>query len=236
MTLTWAQMKSYILEGILKDASSEDSRYTPEQLLAYARWACAELSLHTAQADIFTIETDGTTNQFVLPSDMVDSISKCGLVGYDDGKEIDYLPYYKRMPDVLWPSPSATSAPEHKCYWEWPTGQLTLGFTPVDGKKLLIYYFKIWPAPTRDEDILSIPQWMEQPFVYLFSAFAMEPTGTQFANIRGWNRKTDSGNPEDNPAEKHALYFIAQANRILSKTPPQDRENFYFNNPRKGGR
>lgn len=229
--LTWGQMKNYILEGILKDTGDADSRYTSTQLLAYSRWACAELSQHTALADCVVYDTDGSKNVFTLPNDMVDSIEKCGLVAYDDGSNISYLPVYKRLPGVVWPTNFTEKS--LKCYWEWPSGHLTLGFLPPVDKKITLYYFKIWPAPTQDEDIMSIPQWMEQPFVYLFSALAMEPLGTQFANIRGWNRKQDSGNPEHNPAAKQAKWFIEQANRVLAKTPPQDRENFYTNNPRK---
>jgi hypothetical protein len=232
--LTWAVMKQYILEGILKDPNDEDTQYSPEQLTAYARWACAELAQHTAQADCINLDCDGSRYQFALPTDMIDTIEKCGLVSYDDGTNTTYLPVYKRLQEIIWPTDVATR--DVKAYWEWPTGQLTLGFIPKINTKLILYYFRIWTPPVEDVDVVNIPQWMEQAFAYLVAAAALEPKGTQFANIRGWNRKQDSGSPEDNPAAKQAGWFVKQAQRILAKMPPQDRENFYQLDTRKTGR
>lgn len=234
MPLTWATMREYILEGILKDNSVDgggSNRYTPLQLKAFARWAMGELSLHTALADQVVYIGDGLQSVFVLPSDMVDPIERAGLVAYNDGQTINYLPAYKRMPDIIWPIQLDNLKPR-RCYWEWPSGRLTLGFVPAANKTITVYYFRIWPAPEEDGDILTLPQWMEQPFVYLVGAAAMESIGTQAANVRQWNRKSDSGNPEQNPAQKQALWFVQQANRILAKVPPQDRESFYQISPK----
>lgn len=224
-------MKLYILEGILKDSGGENSRYTETQLQAYARWACAELSQHTAQADCFVIQCDGQRNTYPLPSDMIGSIEDTGLVAYNDGSNIIYLPVYRSLPEVVWPTD--LNGQNRRVYWEWPSGQLTLGFIPANSTELRLYFFRIWTPPEHDEDLLVFPQWMEQAFVYLFAAAAMEPYGAQAANIRTWNRKQDSGNPEHNPAQKQAKWFTEQAWRILSKQPPQDRATFYLNNPRK---
>jgi len=230
MSVTWATMKTYIQEGILKDDTA-DSRYTALQFAAYARWACAELSQHTARADEYVYQGDGTQSRFVLPSDLIDTVEKSGLVALVDTSSTRFIPPYKRLPEVSWPT-DVTGLPR-EAYWEWPTGNLTLGFTPSASQKLVLNYFRIWHPPEQDDDLMEFPQWMEQPFVYLVAAMAMEPISVQAANVRQWNRKQDSGNPEHNPAQKQAKWFIEQAQRVLSKIAPQDRESFYLLNPRK---
>lgn len=230
-------MKLYIREGVLKDISEEgeEPRYTDIQLNAYARWACAELSQHTAKADLYTYDGNGKDNMFPLPPDIVGSIEQEGLVLYKDDSSTNFLSPYDRLPDVKWSTANVGDL-NKQVYWEWPSGTLSLAFTPKENSKIVLNYFRIWPVPDKDTDLLSIPQWMEQPFVYLVAAAAMEPLGAQAANIRTWNRRQDSGNPEHNPAQKQAKWFVEQAYRILARFPVQSRSSFYRNDPRKPGR
>lgn len=230
MNLTWAMMKTYIQEAMLKDDTA-DSRYTSVQFLAYARWACAELSQHTARADEYVYQGDGVQSKFVLPADMIDTVEKSGLVALVDTSTTRYIPPYRRLPDIIWVT-DITGQPR-ECYWEWPSGNLTLGFVPSHTQKVILNYFRIWRPPVAEQDVMEFPQWMEQAFVYLVSAMALAPTSVQAANVRQWNRKQDSGNPEHNPAQKQANWFIEQAHRVLAKVAPQDRESFYLLNPRK---
>lgn len=222
-------MKSYILEGLLKDEPGTDQRVSNNQLVIYARWAMSELAQHTAVATLQTYNCDGVVKAFALPGNMVDSIEKSGLVGYETESRVEYLPVFRRLPEITWPSDVSR---EIKAYWEWPSGTLTLGFTPENGDKILLNYFRIWNSPVLDADVLEIPQWMELPFAYIVAALAMEPIGAQSANIRQWNRRMDSGQPEHNPAQKQAAWFIQQAYRYLNRVAPQDRETFYRVEPR----
>lgn len=218
---TWGEAKRRILVGLLKDEEGE--RYTDEQMSTYAAWALAEISAHTACADTKVYPCDGTVNCFPLPSDRIDPIDKAGLVIYEHGSKQRYLTHYKRMPGITW----ITGQSSAEVYYEFPGNHLTLGFMPSPGSKILLHYFRIWRPPQIDDDILEIPTWLEVPFSYFVAAFALEPIGTQAANIRQWNRKQDSGNPEDNPALQQVKHFINQAYRYLSKFAPQDRETFY---------
>lgn len=230
MSILWGDFQRHILEGLLKDA--EGVRYTPEQMLVYIRWALSEVSNHTACADMYYWDGDGQTKQFVLPANMIGSIEKCGLVALVNGPTADYLPPYKNLPATKTTWPTINSPNSIKVYWEWPSGKLTLGVPPSTSEKLCLYYFRIWDIPIDDNSILNIPRWMEQPVALLCAAAALEPISTQYANINQWRRKTDSGTPEHNPAEKQARWFIENAHRILNQTAPQDRETFYLNDPR----
>lgn len=232
MTIAWSDLREAILSGLLKDDQAE--RYTPDQMLIYARWACKEISFHTAQAAVSTFTCDGSHATFALPAGIRDSISKVGLVVYDDNAgRSTVLPPRLILPGTI--EVKAGSKEQSRCYWEWPSGTLTLGFMPAAGGTLTLYYFKDWDAPTGDASVLTFPDWMEQPFAYLVAAYALEPNGVQQTNIRQFNRKQDSGSPEDNTAHKQIEHFIKMAQRLLSRVQPQERETFYRNDPRTPG-
>lgn len=218
----WGTLRNYILSGILKDA--DGTTYLPENLKIYARWACVELALHTAQATSKEWNCDGKTSQFPLPADMVDSVEKSGLVYLLDGATVKYIDAVHLQAGTSWPVASPTTV---QGYWEWPTGVLTLGFIPKSGQKIGIQYFKIWDAPESDNDELAFPQYCEHPFAFFVAAYAMDAESTQSSSIRQWNTKSDSGSPEDNPLQRQSEYFMKQAHRLLSKIPSQDRENYY---------
>lgn len=220
MTL-WGEMKQQVLQGLLRDDEAE--RYTDEQMAYYARWAMVELSAHTAASDLKVYQLDGSSNKVELPANIIDSIDKSGLVIYVNGNREKRLVHFKRLPGTTWITGSSSA----DVYYEFPSNQITLGFMPSPGTSLILNYFRIWNTPKEDNDVLEIPQWMELPFAYFIAALALEPVGTQAANVRQWNRKQDSGTPEQNPALRQVEHFVKQAYRILGRFAPQDRETFY---------
>jgi hypothetical protein len=222
---TWLQLKQSVLYGLLKDDAGE--RYSDEQMLTYARWAMTELSAHTAAPDVAIYTLTGP--QVEAPTDAVEPLAKSGLVVYRFGGRDRYLISHRRRPGTI------VGAEDAQVYYEFPVGKLTLGFQPQPGSQLLVHYFRIWRPPTADADVLEIPQWLELPCAYFIAAFALEPIGTQAANIRQWNRRQDSGTPEDNPALQQVRHFVSQAYRILGRFAPQDRETFYAMTPEGAG-
>jgi hypothetical protein len=222
---TWGELKQQILFGLLRDEQGE--RYTDEQMRTYARWALAELSAHTAASDSRIYELDG--RQVPLPTDLVEPIEKSGLVIYRYRQVDRYLVAHRRMPGVV------VGKSHEQVYFEFPAGVLTLGFEPDPSSQLILHYFRIWRTPLSDDDRMEIPQFLELPFAYFVAAFALEPVGTQAANVRQWNRRQDSGTPEDNPALQQVRHFISQAYRVLGRYAPQDRETFYRMTPEGAG-
>lgn len=224
--IDWGTLKTEIQEALLKDEAG--TKYAPEALLTWAKWACTELAMHTAEAAQLAFACDGSAYQFVLPDNIVDNIEKSGLVGHDNGTDTQYLITLRNDPNTKWPDrpPTETTA-KAKGYWEWPSGKLTLSFIPPAGHRIIVDYFRVWSIPTGDSSVLTFPLWAHVPFCYLVAAAAMGPKGVSASDIRQWNRKADSGNPEHNPLHRQAEFFLAQAKRILDKQGPQDRENFY---------
>jgi hypothetical protein len=228
--ISWGVLKSYILDGLLQVSTTsstttevtDDIVYTSAQLLTWARWACSEVSYHTAQAAQERYLGDGVTKKWLLPPLMIDAIEKTALVMYDDGKTQNFLPPLKVRPDLVF-----ANGHSQRAYYEWPMGTLSLAFIVPNGQSVTLDYFKIWTPPTDDNSIMEFPQWMEMPFAYFVAAYAMEPVGVQASRIRQWNRKQDSGNPEHNPLHRQTEHFIAMANRLLNKATPQDRDKFF---------
>lgn len=223
----WSTLRSEIYEGLLKDEAG--TKYPPDQMLVWAKWALVELSMHTAEAAYKTYACDGSTYQFVLPTDIIDNIEKSGLVGHNNGTDTNYLIALRNDPNTKWPNIPPTEAKNTGAtgFWEWPSGRLTLSFMPSAGHQIILNYFKVWDVPTDDNSELIFPLWMETPFCYLVGAAAMNPKGVSASDIRQWNRKQDSGNPEHNPLHRQAEFFLGQARRLLDKQGPQDREGFY---------
>lgn len=216
---TWAEMKTRILVGLMKDEEGPDQRTSDDLLAYYAKWVCSELAHHTAVPDTVSYACDGILNQFALPNNIIDRVESSALVGYTTSSGTTFLAPIKRVP--------GKSKPTNSVYWEGPGRKFSLGFTPKLGETISLDYFRTWTPPVDDTDVLEIPAWMEFPFAYLVAAYAMEPIGLQAANIRQWNVKADSGSPEDNPPQSQAGWYIKQAYRILALTERQDRATFF---------
>lgn len=229
MSLTWQAFRDSILDGLLSDAAG--AKYTPARMLTYVRWALAEASNHTAKMDSYTWQGDDQTTIFVLPTDMIGTPIKNALVSHITSTKTDYISPYENQPETTW-NYSTTNQRLRKVYWAYPSGCITLGFIPSSSEKLLLQYFRIWDVPKGDDDIMTIPQWLEAPVSYFIAAYAMQGDAVNAANIRQWNRKLDSGTPEDNPVRSMSEWYIEQAHRLLNQVGPQDRDTFYRNDPR----
>lgn len=227
--IKWGTLQTQILEGVLKDPNGTNA--TPEQMLIWARWACAEISNHTAEPVSITFQGDGVTSKFALPDDIIDGVEKAGMVIYNDGSSLNYLPSLHPSPDTLWPVKQSNNITG---FFEWPAGVLSFGWLPVDGTSIEVRYFRIWEPPTSNDSFLMFPRWMEHPFAYFIAAYAMDPQAVQASSIRQWNRKQDSGTPLDNPLQTQSAFFIKQAYRLLGLNSAQDRENYYGLKPRVG--
>src|SRR5574340_391447 len=157
--IKWGVLSNYIQNGVLKDPKS--TKYTDTDLLIWARWACVEISYHTAELAQQVYECDGEGYQFDLPDDMVDDVEHTGLVGIDDGTKVTWLPSLRLDPNATWQWPvvqstavssssSLLSASNSGGFYEWPSNCLTLSFVPKASERLVVRYFKIWDPPAND--------------------------------------------------------------------------------------
>lgn len=234
MSIKWSTMREYVRTSILKDVvvvegdTVNADQFTDEQLLIAARWACVSLSMHTAQKSLRVFQCNGTDYLFHLDDNVVDGLEKTALVIYDDGTCLEYLAPIRLIPSTQWPTtPPGSDSSGARGFWEWPDDTVSMSFIPKSGSRLQVKYFKVWNPPSSDDDILEFPIQFEQPFAYLIGASAFDPLGAQASAIRTWNRKSDSGTPEDNSLQKQSEYFLKMAYMRLKDIGAQDRETFY---------
>ncbi len=245
MADTWANIRTRIRVGLLKDVPvvlnvpDTSTVFTDEQLLVAAQWAVVSLSQDQAQQASVNIQGDGTNYLFNLPDGVVDDIDKTGLVilhaSSEAASDIEYLAPIRLIPGERWPiTTPAETATSVRAFYTW-AGKIVFTFIPDAGNLIEIKYWKEWDKPTGDQDILEFPSKLELPFAYLVAAIAFDPLGAQASAIRTWNRKTDSGTPEDNSLQKQSLYFLDMYTRALRRIGPQDRETYYNQAPRDTG-
>lgn len=222
----WRDMKEAIRSSLLRDESGTE-RFTDDDLLTCARWACAELSYHTAPRLVYTFPVDGATQTFKLPPNRFGEFGKYSLITYKSSSTNQQviIPEYRRYPTHA----KNLNIQETTYMWyERPTGYMYTSFIASATDTLEADYFATWPAPTSDIDEMSFPDWMEHAFAYLTAAFAIDPYGAQSSMIRQWNTRIDSGSPEDNTLIRQSTYYVKQAYRILALVQPQDRDNFFM--------
>lgn len=224
--MLWKDFDTYVRSAVLNaTTTTEDgttTSYSPEQMLIWARWACAEISMTFAQPWRITYPINGKV--YAKPDDMLGSTELEALLTYQDSRVVRVLSPLERMPDDQRRSDHVSYR-----YYEWPVDTINLDFEPASGSTLTLDYFRMWPAPQGDNSDFNIPRWLELPFAYLIGAYAMSPFGVQSAIIRQWNTRLDSGNPVDNTLHSQARFFIDQAYRLLKHSPPQDRSTFFAN-------
>lgn len=239
MSIDWLTLKTYIRESVIKDVvttTSNNPQFTDAQLLVAARWACVNLSMHTAQANTWHYPCDGIAYKFRLVDSMVDSSEKAALVIHNDGTNYEYLAPVRATPSIIWPSaPPSNSSSSLRAYFEWPQGWLVLTYIPDKNNEIIVHGFNIWNPPIDDSSILDFPMQFEQPFSYIVGALLFDPLGAQASAIRTWNTKNDSGTPEDNSLQTQSKYFWSMARDRLRDIGPQDRETYYKLAPRSLG-
>ncbi len=238
MAIRWEDLKGYIREAVLKDIIVNNStpQFADTQLLIAARWACAALSMHTAQAFTYHIPADGTAYKFDLPANTVDGVEKAALVIYNNNTKMEYLAPVRVQPGVTWPTKAPGDASASlRGYFEWPQGVLVLTFVPAKDTEIVVHAFRQWAPPEIDDSLLEFPMAFEQPFSYMVGSLVLDSLGFQAAAIRTWNRKTDSGTPEDNSPKDYAKYLWFTAEERLKDIGPQDRETYYHLAPRDLG-
>jgi hypothetical protein len=113
-------------------------------------------------------------------------------------------------------------------WMEYPRGHINFGITPtsvtLDGstaeRTFRVFYQTRWPKPDDAEDmdfVFTFPQSALAGVLYWAAAHCLVPFSNVSAQIRQFNTRVDSGNPEDNVLEKSAKFlrglFLDEMNR-----------------------
>jgi hypothetical protein len=214
--LTWATLRAQI-RRLLKDEDPARYRYPDVQLLDCIAWTLDSLCSHTAIVTATSFTVDSDTTQVLLPDNVYEPIDRSGAVHFSDGSTNKYVN----------PVRSTRQTEARSGYYLQPANTINLIQSPAGDGTLHVSYFAYYPHPIQDADIVMIPTWATAACVLRSAAYAIAPYAYRSANVRQWNSKDDSGNPEHNPLEEMARSFIAGWEAELRNYPVQQRENYF---------
>jgi hypothetical protein len=225
MSIKWADFKTRLLNGILAtvDAQAATTQPPDDVLKTWCRWGLAELSAHTAEATSQLFNGNGEQTSWTITDDIVDRLQDTGMIIMGDENST-----YNIIPPRAWNQDTIIDANSYvKEFWEYPAGTINFSFAPKT--QFAVWYYRVWQMPETDDDLLMIPRWMERPLAMNIVAQYCEPYALEFSKVRQWNRRSDSGNPEDNTMFQQIAHLRKISEEILRTYPPQSRQRFYNN-------
>ena len=110
-------------------------------------------------------------------------------------------------------------------YWfPYPTGSIT--FPEETNNDYELYYLTHWTVPEEESDLtgdMEPPAYCMTAMVYYAVAYVLLPDSVQSAEIRQWNVKADSGQPEHNPIEKSVIFLLKLFRNEMNSHPNYQR-------------
>lgn len=220
MAATWAELETELI-AMLGSAIVHDSD-------TRKRWINSAMqhfaNQHTARTLTVTFNGDGTTRDFVLPSDYIDMYSV-----YAEQEEMFYEPI-PDIPGVAWDTePDAGLSVRPFAYQEWPVGTLHVTYAPPkldDSDALVVRYFGHW-LTFGDSDEELPPVWAHEAILSMSVAHAYIPSLSDLSFLNEFRTRVDSGNPMHNPIIQAYDKMIERYEYLLSSRPKQIREPFF---------
>lgn len=106
---------------------------------------------------------------------------------------------------------------------EYPFGSISLSIALSTDAELRLYYFAFWDAPANDADqdfVFTVPQMAWNGMVYYAASHCLMPKAVDAAQIRQFNQKMDSGNPEHNPLKVESKFLLERFYQEMKLMPP----------------
>lgn len=103
---------------------------------------------------------------------------------------------------------------------EYPYGYISFSKDVSVGETYTLYYLAHWDKPVDESDLVNTieaPDYTVTALTLYTTAYMLYPSAVSAAEVRQFNTKVDSGNPEHNPMQQAATYlmrlFIDEMNR-----------------------
>jgi hypothetical protein len=211
--ITWGVLKTQIRRSLLQDPNG--TKYSDDVLRDSVGWALAVLASHTAMAT--STSAPATLLAYPLPDNMLETPDVAGLVTLESGSDIRFLrPVYHA---------AGITMTSEKGFYCWPREQLNINVYPPDGYTMVIRYYAGYNKPSVDNDVLTIPLWAEMIVAYQTAVYALSSKSLKEANLSQFDRKPDSGTPEDNAMRQQQLFWQKMVEQELVRHPRQQRLN-----------
>lgn len=155
---------------------------------------------------------DGETFAFELPGDLYEVQALHSSVSHA------FIPRIGLFPGSIWLAGEGTSLDEQS-FMEYPAGFLSVSTPPNASDTLTLYYTAYWQEPEDADDALAPPAFCYAPMCYYAAAYCLTTKGQSAANIRQYNTKVDSGNPEHNPVMELAKHYLKRFDMEMDRHP-----------------
>lgn len=220
MAARWSKIKNRCLRMLQDTTRDESASWSDAEMLDYVNAALTDFASHTARKKIWEKVLEKPSLTIELPDDVLElgpvSIQVQGL-------------YWQFLTPCMWkpgdtlPTPYTFSLSVNG-YYEWPESVLNFIYLIPAGQRLRFQYYAYWDEVENEEDVIPFRnRWPEEAIYWNILSRAVMKTAIQAANLRQYNIKVDSGEPEDNPMLKMSHQFYRKYLEILADNPNNDR-------------
>ncbi len=212
---TWGELRTVVRRSLLDDLSG--NKFSDDVLRDSVGWALDRLCQHTAAETSVSYVGNGSQTAFTLPANMYDTPDNYGLVHLESSSDLVVLrPVY---------SSKSINIRTERGYYVWPRTTLNLVMAPLSDQLLVVRYYAVYNHPMQDSDVLDIPQWAEMAVAYQAAVYALSKRSYKESNISQFDRKPDSGTPEDNAIRMQQEFLQRMVDKTLNDHPKQVRLN-----------
>jgi len=104
---------------------------------------------------------------------------------------------------------------------EFPNGYITFSKDISVGETYTLYYLAHWDKPATNglNDTIEPPEYTHLGLLLYSSAYMLFPNAISASEVRQFNTKVDSGNPEHNPMQESATYLLKLFNDEMNRHP-----------------
>lgn len=221
---TWADIDPK-LESLLGDASQVDATDRMDFFnMAMVHFA----STHTAKLLTASFDGDGATDDFAMPTDLLDLYA---VYSEDHGMFLEPKDF---LPGIAWDTEAGYPSSDRPIgYIEWPMGTIHLFFPPETGTDTVkVWYFGLWLEITADDTDVEVPVWAHEPLLDYAAAIGILTELSDASVLNEYKTRVDSGKPTDNPFIQASDAWMKRYHDLLAGRPRQIREKAF----RQGGR
>lgn len=203
---TYSELKGRVQR--LVDDTLEDQVYADELYLDAIQNAFMAILPWVPKTGKATLTADGSKVEFDIPVDLFEVEA---VIDSSDGQ---VLPKGQLVPGKYFGDSNQGAA----TWVLFPNGKIT--FSEAPSEDIVLYYLASWTLPTitSGNGAMEPPDYATTGITLYAAAHVILPTGVSITELRQFNTRIDSGNPEHNPVQKAADYllklFLSEMNRL----------------------
>jgi hypothetical protein len=212
MTITYGELTDrvlHILDGFDVDGETPSGEVSDGAMQNAVYSALDAILPWAPKTAVDTLTADSSTTVFDLPSDFYEEEA------FADSSSGEVYPQVQLTPGSF----VGTNAAENNSWTLFPDKQVTFSKAPSDN--ITLYYLATWEKPSDPTDVTALePPDFVMTGLALYAAAMIVLTGAvSITQIRQFNTRADSGNPEHNPMQEATNYLLRLFNAEMNRHP-----------------